>query len=435
MGIVGGLLFAACARPGAPPGGAEDRLPPLVVETEPDTFAVVDEGRRAVRFRFSERISERPSSGLLEDAVRVSPATGRVRVEHDGRSLRVRMDGGFRPDLVYRVTVQPVVQDLFNNTMTDAFELVFSTGGEFHPTLLAGRVVDRITGEPVRDVQVRAVSPTDSLVHRARGDSAGIFALRYLPPDEYQLNAYQDRNRNDSVDFSEPQGTRRVILGMADTVVIEEIALLAPDTTPPVLASADPVDSLSLELTFDDYLDPEVSLEGVEAELVPDSATADTVPMPAVEGVYHPWVLDSLRQARADSAARAEGEEVPEEDQESADGPETQLPRQTARVLLMSPLQPGATYRVEVSNVTNIFGTPEGGGSVAFDVPEAAPPDTAAADSIPEDSVGAQADTTGAPSDTTDVPPDTTGTPPDTTRRSPGPLRLYRKSPFRRPLR
>ena len=33
----------ACARQGAPPGGPEDLRPPVVVRTEPDTFATIDE--------------------------------------------------------------------------------------------------------------------------------------------------------------------------------------------------------------------------------------------------------------------------------------------------------------------------------------------------------------------------------------------------------
>lgn len=438
--IGAGLGPAACARPGAPPGGPPDRLPPLVVSTEPDTFATLDGGLSRVRFRFSERISERPSSGTLAGAVRVSPATGPVRVEHDRQALEVTLQGGFRPGLVYRVTVQPVIQDLFNNVMPDAFELIFSTGGDFHRNLVAGRVVDRITGEPVEGVQVRASVPGDSLTYVAGADSAGIFALRYLPPDQYRLEVFQDLNRNDSVDFSEAQASRRVALATADTVLIERIALLRPDTTPAVLASADVRDSISLTLAFDDYLDPQVPLDDVRAELtrqVSDTVAPDSVvmqeegPGPPVEGVYYPWVLDSIFRARADSAAMAEGEEAPpEEQEEEAEAPAERLPGQEARVLLAAPLEPGATYRLEVSGVRNIYGAAGGGGSATIQAPRPEEPDTA----------GAAQDTVAAPADTSALPPDTAGaTPPDTTgagrdeafRWSPPDLRRYRQSPFR----
>ena len=139
-------LASACAQQGAPPGGPEDLRPPVVVQTVPDTFELVETFDGLIRFEFDERISERAGSGTLDDAVIISPRTGEVLIGHNSRSLTVELVGGFLPDLVYRVTLLPVVRDLFGNEMRDPFELVFSTGAETVPTTLAGIAWDRRSG-------------------------------------------------------------------------------------------------------------------------------------------------------------------------------------------------------------------------------------------------------------------------------------------------
>ena len=423
LGALGAWIAVSCARQAPPPGGPPDRLPPLVVGTDPAPLSRVEAGRRGVRFRFSERISERPAQGTLDDAVRISPRTGDLRVEHQRDGLVVNVEGGLRPGLVYRITVLPIIQDLFSNTMSDPFELVFSTGGELHRNVVAGRAMDRITGEPVRSAQAVAVPVDDSLAYVAIADSAGIFALRFLPPAQYRLSVFQDQNRNDEADYGEPQGRRRVAVQATDTVVLEEVALLRPDTTPAVLASVDIRDSLSLELTFDDHLDPDIPLEGAEASLSREEGKS-----PGVIGVFHRRAFQDLLEARADSLAREAGEEPPEEEEEEEspeeEAPERILPQRTAFVLLASALEPGAVYELRVSNVTNIAGTGGGGGTATVEVPEP-PPDTTVADTA------AVPDTAAAPPDTTLFPdtvrasdtvpaPDTTGPPdgtppPDTT--------------------
>ena len=199
--------LAACANPGSPPGGPLDRLPPQVVETVPDTFAIVEPFSDPIHIKFNERISERVAGGSLDRAVQVSPRTGVVRVRHRRDGLEVSVGGGFEAALVYRVTVLPVVNDMFGNSMSEAFEFVFSTGPPPVPNVLAGVVVDRITGGPTEGISVVAMAAgeEDGVQHVAQTDTAGIYALRYLPEGTYRVQAFEDVNRNDEADRQEPR--------------------------------------------------------------------------------------------------------------------------------------------------------------------------------------------------------------------------------------
>lgn len=459
-------LAGACARQGSPPGGPQDRRPPVVVATEPDTFAVVEDGFRGpVRFLFDERVSERPTSGTMDNAVIVSPRTGAVRVSQGRRDVSVSIEGGFKPGLTYRVTLLPVIQDLFNNPMTTPFEIVFSTGAAFTESAVAGLVWDRVTGEPVEDMEVHAIG-VDSAIHVARTDTTGIYAFRYLPPQRYRLTAFQDRNRNGTPDPNEFQGSGAVLFGGADTLLYN-ISALQNDTSAARMVRVDVLDSTTLVMNFDDFLDPARGGASVGVALGLEDgaeAPAEDFELPVVERVflepeYLDWfaeVTDSL--ARADSlAALARSETPPDSSATAPDssgvdadtatvgppapaasatarpprlepasgsggrvtgrrggtgegaprGPDGQpLPGRRVVVRLGSPLAPNVPYRVTASSVTNINGVPLGGGAspVVFQPPE--PEEGPAAEEMP-----APADSATAPNA---VPDTAAGTVSDT---------------------
>lgn len=418
------VLSAACARMEAPPGGPPDNVPPVVSSTSPDTFAVVEPFDGEVTFRFSERISEQPTDGTLEDAVVVSPETGSVQVDHARQSLDVSIEGGFRPNLVYRVRVLPVVRDMFGNPLVEPFELVFSTGAEFRRGVIGGEVLDRISGEPVAGARIHAVhgdppeEAGDSVLHVGRTDSDGIFTLRYLPPGPYAVTAFEDQNRNREVDDLEARAERDVRLeGEADTVVLS-LEVLAPDTTPPRIVGAQAVDSATIHLETDDVLDPAESLDLVRVSLSRDEGEA-----PARDTLLHEYEWEARRQALEEAAADAAADE-PEADTADDAAPDTaddappaadepQAPPDTVEspydpgdppraeqdlyLLLEEPLDPDVTYTVSVEGLENIAGATGGGGDaeVVYAPP---PPDTAEADTADA--------APGAPDDVEDDPGD-----------------------------
>ena len=395
--MIGLFSLLSCANQGAPPGGPRDLTGPQVVETFPDTFAVLTAFDEEIRIVFDERISERGVRGTLDGAVIISPESGAVSVRHSSRALRVTMEGGFQPDEVYRVTVLPVVQDLFRNEMAGAFEFIFSTGAEMTPTVLAGSIVDRITEELIEGARVRArverppgMEGSDDQVvptHVAITDSSGVYAFRYVPSGRYEITAFMDQNRNGEPDDIEPIGTGREELNPADTVFLN-FSLLAPDTTPAMVGSVEVVDSLTLAVEFDDFLDSASELTGVSVSLGPDSLAPPEVitimherdylgRMDAIQDSLH--VADSIRfeeeqqriellRSAGDSvtAAEIESELTRPRPPAQSDARALQtrdLPKQVLYLLLADTLATDQPYELSVTGVTNINGLPGGGGT------------------------------------------------------------------------
>ncbi len=270
-------------------------------------------------------------------------------------------------------------------------------------------------------------------------DTGGFFALRHIPAGAYDIVAYQDRNGDHIVDFGERADTTLAGVAVNDTAVIT-LAVLPGDTTPARLVRAAPRDS-AVTLSFDDYFDPDVPVQGtVRLHLLPDStfvgggelirlhvyeereaevrearraarrAAADTAAPDTVRGdtvpVPPPAGTPDTTAVPRDTAAGAPARPDSATDTTAADTfPEQPLPSRDMVLVPDSALIPERAYMVEVDGVVNIRGVPGGGGAAVFRVPA---PER---DTTVMDSLGAAGDTVP------DVVPDTA--PPDTVPAAP----------------
>lgn len=387
--------LGGCARTVAPTGGTVPDLPPGLVSTNPDTFAVVRPFGGPVRFEFERTLSERLTTGSLRDAVVVSPRTGEVTVRQRGSRIEVSMEGGFRSSAVYRITLLPHFQDRFRNTFDRPVELFFSTGPAFDETLVAGLVTDLLTGAEVRGARVDAVPVDDGPTYSTVADSTGVFAFRFLPAGAYRIVAFDDVNRNRTPDFPERQAATQVTVGPADTLIVSEMELLQPDTTAAVLAAVALVDSVAVALDFDDPLDPDHRLGEVRVTLHPLPADSlregeravEAAELPAIVEVIHGHIHEA-RRAQGDPPAPDPAGGDPPADPAAAGEPEAggapQDPEERIRpgrrlvAILEGPLPPGVRLIVRVEGVENLAGIPGGGGEGTLATPE--PPEEAPAD-------------------------------------------------------
>jgi hypothetical protein len=365
--LIAAVVFAmACASPGMPPGGPPDVAAPKIIAIIPDSGSVGVKPKEVV-FRFDEVVSERPQSATtLADLFLISPRDGVPSVSWHRDAIAVKPAHGWRANTPYTVIMLRGLADIRGNVRNTGVTTFFSTGPTIPQTRITGQVFDWVTGAPAAGALVESfVLPADTIhPYVALVDTGGAFALEHVPPTRYTVRAYLDRNKNMSIDPSEPWDSTSA--NLADSARIE-LFLFVHDTAPPRLRDVSLTDSVSLRLTFDRPVDPAQTLTAANFAIVgPDSA-----PVPIASA--GPEGRDTSSRAAAPPAPR--GGVNPRVDTTAKPKPVMSRPTaiSTAIVKLQRPLTPKLVYRVRAIGIRGLLGV-TGNSERPFTAPAPAPP-------------------------------------------------------------
>ena len=300
------LYLLACAKMGAPPGGPEDKVPPKLLATVPESVGVYPGWHQDVEFRFDEIVSEgsSPNQGLgtgdLEKLILLSPSN-KVPVIHWKRSrITVHPREGWKANRVYRIELLPGLVDLRRNRLDTTTVLTFSTGAAQAADTLRGIAIDWVAGRVAAGALIELVLKPDSLVYRAVTDSSGRFNVGPLPHGDYLIYAAIDQNHDRRRGARESYDSAAVAGG----AVVPPLWLIPRDTLPPRITQITPGDSLSATINFGQPLDPTQLFDSIGVTL---RRQADSSPVP-FRSVLPKELDDSLQrlaQARADSLQAA----------------------------------------------------------------------------------------------------------------------------------
>ncbi len=373
----------ACASAVPPPGGPPRKDPPELIEVLPESNSVNVRTSRVV-FRFDEVVSERPVSGAedLSGEFLISPRKGTPEVAWHRDHYSVSPPGGFRPNTAYTVTMLPGVADLHGNVQKHGATVTFSTGPTIPPTVVRGRVFDWLEGRVAPNAFIDAfqqpIPPKakDTVDYVTVADSTGAFVLRHLPPGQYTVRGYVDANNNRRLDPNEIWDSASVTL--VDSARVELLAFLH-DTVGPYARDIVVRDSVTLRLTFDQGIEPNQPLTAALFTIT--AKDSSTVPIKVVESAaeYDSAEIAAQRQ-RADSVVRADSlrrvdsglatrdttaarrrRELRQAQRDSAARakllrPSLPSPVHEVVLVLGTPLQPGATYRLHIEGLRGILG-------------------------------------------------------------------------------
>jgi hypothetical protein len=352
------LLVSGCASPGIPPGGPVDVAPPQLVETIPDSGSVGVKPKEVI-FRFDETVAERPPSALtLSDLFLISPRDGVPEASWHRSAIGVRPTHGWRANTPYTVIMMSGLADLRGNVRKTGASMFFSTGTTIPRTRLAGNVFDWVSGTPAAGALVESFVPPDS-IHPfvALADSNGAFVIEHVPPARYMVRAYVDRNKNLTIDPSEPWDS--LSINLTDSTR-SDLVIFAHDTVAPRLRDVRLVDSLTLQVTFDKPVDPTLTVSAANfAVIAPDSSR-----IPIVSAGPPP--KDTTTKANPPVAAPApirppaRGRAAPPARPDTTLVPKPVMPRPVpisdAVIKLQHPLTPKLVYHVRAIGIRGLLG-------------------------------------------------------------------------------
>jgi len=282
---------------GAPAGGPEDTLAPVLLRTVPESLGSYPDWRHDVEFQFDEVISEgsSPNFGLgtgdLERLILLSPSRGVPKIGWKRDRLTISPREGWKPNRVYRVELLPGLMDLRRNRLDTTAVLTFSTGGPLPTDTLSGLTLDWTTGHPARLALVELVMLPDSLVYRTVSDSSGRFTVGPLPRSSYIIYGAIDQNKNLQREQREQYDSTLVAAG---TGAVAPLWIIPRDTIGPRITQVTPLDSVSATVAFSGPLDPYQPPESLTVRLLHQ---ADSSPVPFRS--FLPKALDDSLQALA----------------------------------------------------------------------------------------------------------------------------------------
>lgn len=271
----GFALGLGCAKVGRPPGGAVDKLAPVIMGTQPRGDATQVARDRVIVVEFSERMDARRTAG----AVFVSPRT-EVRLGWHGRQLEIRPLAGLEPEQTYVITVGTDARDLRGNRLDQSFTFAFATGALLNRGSIAGRVMVR--GKVAASVNVWAYHLSrggdgrpgvDPPAYETQSGRDGAFEFLRLAPGAYRVMAFDDDDGDDRYDEEELLGlpSGDVTLSEGDEIHMGDLNLVAHGpaevtTLKRVQALHDRVIMLSFSEPVEDSQGLTVSIEGLTIE-------------------------------------------------------------------------------------------------------------------------------------------------------------------------
>jgi hypothetical protein len=216
LSLAGALLLClgSCAQKGFPPGGPEDRTPPELISSFPDSGAAGVDPGLGVTLLFSEKMNKRS----VEGAFHLVPPSDLESLRWEKNSLTLVPAEGLVKERIYTILLAAGMKDARGNKTREPSVIHFSTGDSLPPGRLEGAV---ITGRlKSQGVMVWAFAPDScppsmgTTVPEGAGqaDPKGEFFIAALPLDRtYRVYAHYDIDMNGEVDEGD-------LLVEADTV-------------------------------------------------------------------------------------------------------------------------------------------------------------------------------------------------------------------------
>ncbi|MFN2383613.1 MAG: Ig-like domain-containing protein [Gemmatimonadota bacterium] len=335
-----GLCFA-CASEGFPPGGPEDRAPPVLVESEPADRAVNATPDQAIRLRFDEPIDDRQLREL-EALIVVNPDSPTFDIQLDEDRVTLVPGAPLRTGMTYTVTLRPGLQDREGNRTTQSRTILFAVGGEQPITLSLVRATIVRDTVPSALARLHLEDDAADLEYNAVADSQGLVTLEAVAYGSYVATVWEEKVRPEGWQMTEEPGTRDTFVLSPEQRSHEATYRLAVmDTTAPLIARVTMPESRRLLAGFDDELAADAPLtaqmvrlyEGAP-ELRSRGAPLDALPLTDVRA----------RRLAIDTVERSAPAELV--------------------ITPTEPLRAGRIYRIEIVGVGNASGRPsrpEGG--------------------------------------------------------------------------
>lgn len=199
-----GLLLGSCAQVGSIAGGANDVQPPKIIDNglKPASGSV-NFSHKFIEMNFNEFVKlNNPVENIL-----LVPPHAKINATANRKKVTLEIDGELQPETTYAIYLNGAIEDLTEGN-DSLMQYVFSTGNAIDTLTYTGFVADAFSYKPLKGMLVGLFETTDSALTQkplyfTTTDADGKFVLNYLKEGNYQLLAFEDKNKDLKIQPSE----------------------------------------------------------------------------------------------------------------------------------------------------------------------------------------------------------------------------------------
>jgi hypothetical protein len=193
------LILARCANQSMPTGGPIDKEPPELLKSEP-AERETNYAKQTISLEFNEFIKE----DKLKEQLIISPAiTGEFITKVNKRNIQIILDEPLDNETTYTFNFGEGIKDITEGNAAKNLIITFSTGAYIDSLQITGNVFELMSGKVSRDWLVGLYNANDTITpingkprYFTKTDSLGNFKLQNLTRGEYLLYAFNDKNKN-----------------------------------------------------------------------------------------------------------------------------------------------------------------------------------------------------------------------------------------------
>jgi uncharacterized protein (DUF2141 family) len=244
-GIILLTIIAGCAKISAPSGGPKDRVPPIVVKTDPGNGAKNFKGDE-VSVTFNEYVV---LEKINEKFMVSPPMNKKPKIFIRGKSVHVQYEEALRDSTTYTFYFLDAIRDLNEGNALANYQFVFSTGPIIDSLSVTGNVCNALSLDVPAETLVLLYSRLfDSAVVKrlpdyiSRVDKNGYFRIDNVRAGKYRLYALKDADNSKNFnlpdepiaflkDTIEVSAQNAYIPVVKDTVKIKSRSAKTADTT------------------------------------------------------------------------------------------------------------------------------------------------------------------------------------------------------------
>ena len=198
------LSFTRCANVVSPIGGPKDKIPPVVLQSQPENHSTNFYGND-IHITFDEFVTlNNPNSNILISP----PLENTPDYKISGKSLIVKFKEQLRPETTYSINFGEAIKDLHEGNLFKDYSFVFSTGENIDTLSLEGTLLQADNHKPSADFFVMLYLDDNDTIsidslpyfvkpnYITKSNKDGLFKFSGLKEDEYLIFALKDENSN-----------------------------------------------------------------------------------------------------------------------------------------------------------------------------------------------------------------------------------------------